>query len=152
MNRQTKWQALLVIGTIGCVFLLNVLFGSSALIWIATTVPILLAVANFVYGPVRDGSTDNLMLKCRRFLRATPRLEITTAIVWLILMGLGSYASVDKWKSSHLLNIAGDVEEANGSLASNASVTLTIGSHTEKVLTPEGHFSFSKINLNGNHP
>lgn len=152
MNGRSKWQTFLAIGAICCILVLNFEFGSSVVGWVATTVPILLAVLAFVYGSVKEGAPDSVTLKCRRFLRSTPQLEIATVLVWLGLVGLSIFAGVDKWKTSQLMTIGGNVEEANGALASNASVSLTIGSYTETLLATDGHFLFSKIDLKGEHP
>jgi hypothetical protein len=152
MNGRSKWQAFLAIGAICCILVMNLEFGSSVVGWVVTTVPILLAVLAFVYGSLKEGEPDGLMLKCRRFLRSSPQLELATVMVWLGLVGLSIYSGVDVWKSSQLMTIGGNVEEANGALASNASVSLTIGSYKETLLATDGHFLFSKIDLKGEHP
>jgi hypothetical protein len=149
------WKSTFLIGTIACVGTAYYLFGLSTLTVVIAGIQFSIAFLDFVFGSARGtGKHDEHWAQgqAKRLLNTAPLLKLATVTIWLVLGVLAFRLVTFTLNERHLVTVAGRVEEADGSLASNASVTLSIGTVTQKTLATDGRFSFRKIDLQGQHP
>lgn len=149
MNSDWKWRSALVFAVAICYFLAIRLFSSSTVTYISSAGAVLVALINLVFGKTeqKELKTKPIDRLIAKLLQVNGFVRVVTYATILIAVLLATYTILNALRESQLRTISGYVQENDGSLARNSSVTLIIGSNTLKTLAPDGRFSFPRVQL-----
>ncbi|HWA93709.1 MAG TPA: hypothetical protein VG844_03840 [Terracidiphilus sp.] len=135
------------IGAIACFAIAMRLFNHRIVEAASGVFAIAVIIANFLVSLEKDyrnedDSARRVLLK----LFSIRKVVVTmTVAVWILLIGLTVNLLVVTQRERNLIKISGYVQNSDGSLATEASVTLAIGASTFETLTKDGRFSFPRV-------
>ena len=147
MTSNWKWRLILGVGATACIAIAMRLFPHSIVEWAGSIFAVAVIIANFLLSlekenPDKNDSARRVLLKVFSIKRV---VVATTVAVWILLVVLGLDLFLVTQRERNLITISGYVQNSDGSLATETSVTLTIGSSTFETIAKDSRFSFSRV-------
>lgn len=148
-NSKRTWRYVFLAGVLACIISGFVVLDSTVFASIIALSTLAIGVINSLISPAGQNPKEQnwVVSKLKHGLDVGRFLKTATVLVWLVTIGITSYGALRYYYESKKITIEGYVIAASGEPATNALVTLFLTGRKESLTTPDGKFTFARIDI-----